>query len=290
MKALFGAADGCDLYRSIRSHALYAQQKAELEQLWQQVHDIVDGPFLVEFRQTAAKLHQRFLEMYTGASLREVFGKSTVQGGGPGAPDFTVEVGNKRIHFECVSPEPGSGPDAPEAIDGLGTYDPYDGPDLRFEKALRTKCEAFARYRRAGVVGAMDPCVIVVSGRLIDLAQVELGLPRIARLAFGIGALAWTVTPSAASADRPVWKRRASFRTSSGRDVHTALFLQNDDMVQVSATMECNTGWECLPDLHGSDFAVVLNPRATSALSSGWFRRGQQVRIDEHGWLVHEAL
>lgn len=171
--------DGCTLaYRNLlhptHDHAAAARQICE--DLWRDFQPLSDRNFLDRF---PFDFHQRWFEMYLGASLLRTGLKVIAPKPGP---DFQILADGRRIHVEAVCATPGHPlhPDAvsePDYRDAAGNpvavRVPHDQITLRLASVFRAKRDVFDRYRRKGLVAKDEACIIAVK-----LARNPTGLGR----------------------------------------------------------------------------------------------------------------
>ena len=113
-------------YRNTRDDPRGADDKAFVEKLWALCHHLVDRPC-----RTDARKHflQRFWEMYLAVTLLER-GFDLYPGKKKG-PEFYALLGNRRVWFEAIAPNPGTGPVQVPPLVELNKYDvALIGPQL----------------------------------------------------------------------------------------------------------------------------------------------------------------
>jgi hypothetical protein len=146
------------------------------DELWRDFSDLADSNFIERF---PYELHQRWFEMYLGATLRRA--QLDVSAPKPG-PDIRVIVEGAPIFIEAIAPIAGDplhsdAVPAPSYTDAEGqpaaAQVPHDLITFRLANAFRTKADAFDRYRRNGYVSGDDACIIAINLRAIPHAWAD---------------------------------------------------------------------------------------------------------------------
>src|ERR1700687_2316210 len=139
------------------------------EQLWRRTANYVDADLP---EKAAQHFHQAFWEMYLAASLLEVglpLLPRTERKSPSSGPDLLIAP---NIWVEAIAVTPGAGPDAvPDHSNDFGKA--YDVPDrelrLRLVSGMTEKRNKFESYRKKGLVGPDDVCVIAINGAMLPL-------------------------------------------------------------------------------------------------------------------------
>ena len=161
--------EGCSMsYRNLyaaRSERA-ALAKRSCEGLWRDFRDLADRNFRDRF---PFEFHQRWFEMYVGASLRRA--GLDVSAPKPG-PDFRVVVDGAPIYIEAIAPT-GGDPLHPDAVhepiwreeDGSPrvVQVPHAKITLRLAGAFRAKADVFDSYLGKDLVRERDPCIIAIN-------------------------------------------------------------------------------------------------------------------------------
>ena len=118
------------------------------------------------------KFHQRWFEMYLGASL--VSAGLDVRAPTPGqGADFEILAEGRRVYVEAACPT-GGNPMHEDAVPepvyrdaegrSVAVQVPHDRITLRIASVVRAKLNAFDRYRQDGRITPDDACVAEVAG------------------------------------------------------------------------------------------------------------------------------
>jgi hypothetical protein len=170
--------DCCMSYRNLFAATKGKAQNAreECEALWRKFHDLADNNFVDRF---PYEFHQRWFEMYLGATLRDA--NLEVSAPKPG-PDFCVTSGGRLIYIEAIAPEAGDPLHAdhvPEPVykDADGNVKmsqvPHTPITLRLAGAFHKKAGAYNKYRLKGTIAKDAVCVIAINLRDIPHAWAD---------------------------------------------------------------------------------------------------------------------
>jgi hypothetical protein len=163
--------DCCDIsYRNLFNATGGRGKEAReyCETLWLKFYDLADRQFADRF---PFEFHQRWFEMYMGATLRdtglEVAGSKNSQG-----PDFCVTAAGRQIYIEAIAPgagDPNNADHVPEPanIDADGNIVasllPHTPIALRLAWAFHKKAGVYNRYRLNGYIPKDATCIIAIN-------------------------------------------------------------------------------------------------------------------------------
>lgn len=164
-----------------------AWMKAQLEKLWASHEPYADAAFRSEF---ARQPDTRFSEMYLTTHLlrlrRRLIPRNEMPRckNGDKGPDIGIRKSNRVIWIEAIAPAEGD-----EEVDQVPDLFSEDGNgrimhaaprrqvELRITSGLYTKALAFRRYRKDGLIGEKDSCIVAISAAQFPLQAVTGGLP-----------------------------------------------------------------------------------------------------------------
>jgi hypothetical protein len=161
--------------------------KVELEKLWQSHEPFADDAFRSEF---ARQPEPRFWEMYLTTHLlrgrRGLIPRRDIARckNGDKGPEVGIRKSNRVIWIEAIAPDKGD-----DALDQVpqflpaGTSErilraaPRREVELRITSALYKKALVFRHYRKEGIIGEKDSCIVAISAAQFALQTVTGGLP-----------------------------------------------------------------------------------------------------------------
>ena len=260
-----------------------AQARRLCEDIWRDFHDLADPQFVERF---PFEFHQRWFEMYVGASLRRAGLDVTAPKPGP---DFRVVVAGRAIYIEAVAPTGGNPLHAdavsePNYRDTDGTLRmvqvPHAKITLRIADAFRRKADVFDGYRLNGYVGKDDPCIIAINLHDVPHAWTDAH-EHWFRALYGVG-------------DRFMVLDRAGHATTSGRDhrellerasgaVEDVAPLLNADRADISGVLGSATDAGNMPNPVGDDFLLMPHSAARSPYPRGLIKRGAEIVLRAAG-------
>jgi hypothetical protein len=291
------APDGCaETYRNLihPKHAGAIAARQHCEEMWRAFEPLADPQFL---ERLPFEFHQRWFEMYLGASL--VSAGIDVRAPKPG-PDFEVRVGRQRIFIEAVAPTPGH-PEHADAVRepiytdaegrSIAADVPHDRITLRIASAVRAKRDVFDRYRGRGLVSANDACIVAVNLRDIPQAWAE-SKEFFFRAVYGMGNRVLVIDPAARQIVAAGREHRVTLPRASGAAEEVAPML-DPAHADVCAILGSAANVGNVPDLLGDDFVIMPHARAQVPFPRGFIRRGMEIHLrpgDESGsWTVEET-
>jgi len=291
------APDGCapvyrNLIRPQHRGAIAARQRCE--EMWAAFHPLADGNFLDRL---PFEFHQRWFEMYLGASL--VSAGLDVRAPKSG-PDFEVSAGSQRIFIEAVAPTPGN----PEHADfvsepvyrdaegrAIAVDVPHDRITLRIASAVRAKLDVFDRYRSRGLVSADDACIVAVNLRDIPQAWAD-SKEFFFRGVYGMGNRVLVIDPDARQIVAAGREHRMILARASGATEAVAPML-DPAHADVCAILGSAADVGNVPDLLGDDFVIMPHAGARVPFHRGFIGRGVEISLrpgNESGsWTVEET-
>lgn len=279
--------DGSKAYRNLydRSSERAAQARAYCEDIWRDFHDLADKQFLERF---PFEFHQRWFEMYLGASLRRAGLEVTAPKPGP---DFRVVVEGKPIYIEAVAPTGGDPVHAdavPEPVykDADGTpraiQVPHTGITLRIADSFRRKADVFDRYRLDNRVGKGDACIVAINLHDIPHAWAD-AQEYWFRALYGVGDMFITLD-RAGHATTTGRQHRELLERASGA-VEDVAPLLNPDRAGVSGVLGSAADAGSLLNPPGDDFLLMPHSAGYATYPPGLIKRGAEImlRLAEDG-------
>jgi hypothetical protein len=291
------APDGCALvYRNLirPQHRGTVAARQRCEKMWAAFHPLADRNFL---ERLPFEFHQRWFEMYLGASL--VSAGIDVRAPKPG-PDFEINAGSQRIFIEAVAPTPGN-PEHADAVSepvysdaegrAIAVNVPHDRITLRIASAVRAKLDVFDRYRSRGLVSADDACIVAVNLRDIPQAWAD-SKEFFFRAVYGMGNRVLVIDPDARQVVATGSEHRMILARASGAAEAVAAML-DPAHADVCAILGSAADVGNVPDLLGDDFVIMPHAGAQVPFPRGFIGRGVEISLrpgDESGsWTVEET-
>jgi hypothetical protein len=184
-------------YRNLRAAAYPPEQaiKDGLERLWLRYKPYADTNFCAEFRR---RPDERFWEMYLAIHFLDARKKMrkreelTTEQRDTG-PDICIRKGRRRIWVEGIATGAGNDDNLDQVPDlfAANADEVQDAPrrqiELRITTALQRKAKKFEGYRKKGLVGEKDSCVIAISGGQFALEAAGAGLPHAVTAVYPFG-------------------------------------------------------------------------------------------------------
>ncbi len=291
------APDGCALaYRNLirPQHRGAVAARRRCEEMWRTFEPLADPNFreLLPF-----KFHQRWFEMYLGASL--VSAGIDVRAPKPG-PDFEIRAGSQRIFIEAVAPTPGN-PEHADAVPepvysdaegrAIAVGVPHDRITLRIASAVRAKLDVFDRYRSRGLVSADDACIVAVNLRDIPQAWAD-SKEFFFRAVYGMGNRVLVIDPAARQIVAAGREHRMILPRASGAAEAVAPML-DPAHADVCAILGSAADVGNVPELLGDDFVIMPHAIAQVPFPRGFIGRGVEINLrpgDESGsWTVEQT-
>jgi hypothetical protein len=284
--------EGSKAYRTLfeaRSERA-AQARKWSEDLWRDFYNLADPQFLERF---PFEFHQRWFEMYVGASLRRA--GLNVEAPKPG-PDFCVVLEGSRIFIEAIAPTGGNPLHAdavpePNNRDSDGTpraiQVPHAKITLRIADAFRRKADVFDRYRRDGHVGKGDPCIVAINLHDIPHAWAD-AQEYWFRALYGVGDMFVTLDRTGHATTSGREQREALGRAAGAvEDVATLLHADRDG---ISGVLGSAADAGNVRDPAGDDFLLMPHAAAQFPYPRGLIKRGAEIVLhpaaDGQAWDV----
>jgi len=239
--------------------------------------------------------HPHFWEMYLAAALMRAARlvprcEWTIRGRGP-----DLQMAQPKTWIEAVAPGPGTGPDAvTDGPPGVARDVPDDAIKLRLLTAISEKVEKVEKYVRDGTINAFEPCVIAVNTGLAERTRGDLDVPRIVRCLLPFGHEVIEIDRN----DGRVVGRWHDYRPAvaklSGATVATTGF-ETPAWPRIGAVVHSSVDAFNGPQVIGSDFVIVHNPRAENPLPHGVLRLGTEYWVEKqsirgHRWWMSESM
>jgi hypothetical protein len=225
IKTSAGAPDSSDAGR-IRSG---------LEELSSLYEPYADRGFCNEF---ARRPNERFWEMYLAVAMLRAKRKLRRRqdlplGKRDTGPDMCIKRGRRRIWIEAEAPGPGDS-DNPDQVPDLfaATADEkLDAPrrqiELRITGSLRRKAEKFERYRKKGLIGETDSCIVAISACRFALEAAGANLPHAVTAVYPFGEEYAVIDPETAAISSFCHTYSAEIKRASGATVARTAFQHN---------------------------------------------------------------
>ena len=156
-----------ELYLAIRDNDLYSDIKEYCMDLWENFTPYADPLFVQEF---AIQPHQRFWEMYLGASLLNQ-GYHLKKRLSDEGPDIHLIEDDIIIWIEATVAGEGKGVDSVPTLKEYTSFVPIPEENiiLRYANAISEKFKKLKGYLRKGIVKPSDGYVIGINGGEIGL-------------------------------------------------------------------------------------------------------------------------
>jgi hypothetical protein len=278
----------CQGYRNLRDppSGNAAMCREYCEHLWSRFYPYADDGFVEDF---AVHLHQRFWEMYVGATLLDAGHQITAPKPGP---DFRLQLADRTVWIEAVAATPGK-PGQPDSVpryeprEGVieGHYVPHDRIVLRCTAAIAAKFPAqYERHARMGLLGPTD-CYVVAVNHAEAYHWAEVGMPPyMLRAVLGLGAPFVTFDRTSRQLSGGGIEYRGRVNKTNGSAVETSLFLSEDSSpvtAVIGSVTTIGTPVHLQQAEHhlGQDFLLVRNPLSRTPLPEGLLRRGEEVTV-----------
>jgi hypothetical protein len=270
-----------------------AFQREKIEEMWEKYEPFCpDTNFLEEARQA---FHERTWEMRLACVLLDR-GFRLVRPGATG-PDICID-GSPRIWVEAIAVGPGKGPDrVPDRASRAFTdvdrgYRDDELPDvlwhgrppseesliLRCTAAIHEKAEAYARYRRDGIVKAGEPYIVAISLARIEHAFYHCqfdDIPVFLQALFRIGAEQIRLSSGPGEKDKLFRPDRPGVGKAAGTKIATDAFASARHPEISGVFGSCTDIMNELSE-PGRNIMFVNNPRAEAPIAEGTFKFGME--------------
>lgn len=238
----------------------HAQAQREIaERMWQRYVPLADSNFLTSIR---VDFHPRFWEMYLAVALMDA-GLEVMKAGDAG-PEFFVMSGQRRVWFEAIAPEAGTGQDAVKRWEpGQAGSVPIDSVVLRYTSAVRTKKYHLDQGLRAGRIKSDDCYVISLNAASVPHAIFGTRPSYGSRSLYGIGDLTLLLDTATDRVVDQFHVARQFVSKQNGSAVSVSPFLSEEYSACSAALISTVAFWNLSP-VAGSDFEVYHNPLASN--------------------------
>ncbi len=277
------------IFVHIRDHEACAEDREYIEGLWRRFQRFADSHFHDQFqRDFPSRTWEMQLACFLLDNARSVESNDT-------GPDFIVQMGRRRVWFEAVCPEPGTGALA-VAVPTSGVFwgRPETAITLRYSTVLRDKIQARERYLDRAIVQDSDCYVIAISGAKLDVALLdESEMPFIVKTLYGVGDRYFEVAISdGAVVGGGFHQRPGVAKRTTGATVSSSWFCDESN-AGISAVLYQPNHVKNRPEVRGgkpgSDLILVHNALAarpgairgsSAAFVFRWLRGGPEVRLE----------
>jgi hypothetical protein len=258
-------------YQNTRNHPRGTEHKRFVEGLWDRFRDLADTHFREDARN---HFLQRFWEMYLGVALLE-HGFNLKRHGDKG-PEFYAFVGESRIWFEAIAPEPGDGPDqVPQLVSDEMSEVPTEQILLRYTHALVEKRRKYVDALKQGIVSAQDYYLLAINSQGIRHAPYGNTMPHFIQAFLPFGPLAVSIDTKTLEVKDSFYQYRPAVSKLSGSPVSTRTFL-DEEASFCSAVLHSTVDCANHPDQLGGDFSILHNPNAQRPLDAAVFQWCEQ--------------
>ena len=170
------------IYTRLRDNPSFAKQKHFCEALWCDFNKLADTEFI---QNMGIQFHERFWEMYLGATLLSLGFQMTSADEGP---DLQIITKSGPVWVEAVAPNDGSGPDKVYDVHNATIGVPEDEILLRLRNAIWEKHDKkYKGYISKNTISSDSPYVIAINGYDISHSNDDEHPTYITRALFGIG-------------------------------------------------------------------------------------------------------
>ncbi len=290
-------AEHFKMYEHVRDSEVCEADRAALRELWGKFESLglADPAFVDRF---PTEFGSRVWEMRLACTFAAWDWKLVPPKKRGHGPDLGVRMNDGAVMwFEATAPGNTRGADAIEATPGVVLHGKEIDRKvtLRFLNSITVKREQHARWRQKEIVGERDGFVIAISGSMVPEGYVETDeLPRIVRIAFGLGEPTYVV-PIGDDREDPHEGPRlpaltVSKTTLTGEERFKAALFLDDEAPEVSALLFSPAYFKERPEARGQepgrDFVLVHNPFASFNFPMNSMRSGREffmrVGVYEH--------
>jgi hypothetical protein len=270
------------MFRRLRDDDCFKDCRDALEAQWERYKRYCpDKHFATEIRH---QCHQRVWEMYLACILLD--SGLSLKKASPEGPDLCIDE-SPPIWIEAVSAKAGTGLDRVKTdeerrdrsiphLEGSMVVDPptEESIMLRFIQALMSKAIKIPRWRKRGLIGKHDPCIVAISlgdvdqGDYFDYREMPLYLKAL----FGIGDL---FVSACSKEDHSGYLRSPEIKKVEGKHVSTRSFLDGG-ACEVSGVIFSNNKIDKLNKEGPSDLVLIHNPTALYPLEMSHLRLGKE--------------
>lgn len=255
-------------YRNTRDLPQGARHKQFVEQLWTRFYPLADPHFREDARN---HFNQRFWEMYLAVTLLD-HGFDLHRQGDEG-PEFYALINGRRVWFEAIAPDGGSGDDrVPEPEDGKVSRVPIQKILLRFTNAFDEKRKKYATALKKRIVSGDDAYVLAINSRSIPhAAWGGSRLPYFVQAFLPFGEFTISIDPTTLERRESYYQYQPQVLKLSGSPVSTEIFL-NAESSFCSAVLHSVVDCANHPERLGDDFSILHNTQSISPIDASMFK------------------
>ncbi len=260
-----------------------------LEGLWCKYVDLADPNFISEFTSgNEDRFLERFWEMYLANRLLQ---SGLEIESAPAGPDFKITSSSGVTWVEAVAVGKGTEknqlpseymePDRNE--DGVASFTvPHEEILLRWTTAIDAKAKKFICYRKAGIIGDEDKCVIAVNScklghsGLYGVSQFPAALEAV----YSFGSLQLVIDKDTMEITETTLAFRDFVVNPNDSHVPTDLFLQKDNS-EISGILAASINVDQAFSGSGWGLIYVHNINAKNSVPFGFFDETQEFWLEE---------
>lgn len=184
--------------------------------------------------------------------------------------------------IEAVAVTAGTGPDATvRPPDGVFSEVPEEKIKLRLISGLTEKKHKFDGYRKNGIVGPDDVCIVAINDALAYGLSSEWYLPRIVRAVMEVGAPVLVVDRQTREVIERTNEHQTVVTKQSGSKVGHGIF-RDGTCNSVSACLYSMAGFHFDRVVLGCDFVIVHNQQASVPMRRALVQRGKEFWAEEN--------
>ena len=266
-------------YLAVASAEGKKEHRERIEGFWKVYRLYADENFLEQIK---FDFIARCWEMYITCVFLEQ-GFTVIPKQSSHGPDIQIEMENRSMWVEAVSPKKGTGPDAvPDFQYGVFGNVPEVSILLRFTNALESKFKKYQKYLQDSIIKSDDAFLIAINRGEIDHST-HLGIPLIMKCLFGLGDWILSV-PLGGGKPEELWSPREEVHKKKGSSVPT-MFFENPEHKGISGVIYCGNDIVNHPSRLGKDCILIHNPNRSSHLPINvlgvgyeWLSEGQAMR------------
>jgi hypothetical protein len=264
--------DSCQLYKNVfeaETEMMVAAKKLCIE-LWEIYEPFADEHFIQEIR---SDFSARFWEMDLACFFLKQSRNMTCPKPGP---DIKID---DRIWIEAISPTQGAN-DNPNRVPDIVMDEAHQVKgeliELRYTAAIVEKFNKYRSYLRKGIIKDDEPYIIALNSSQIPHAELDDGIPRIAKSLLAIGREYVTLDRETHKPIGSGHHHQQSIRKQSGSEVATDTFL-DPNYAGISAVLYSNSDLVNRAGKDGQGFLLVHNPLAKNPVGEGFLRTGSEI-------------
>ena len=273
--------DSCTSYKNLFAATKGGFAREECEALWRKFHDLADNNFVDRF---PYEFHQRWFELYLGATLRDA--NIDVSAPKPG-PDFCAAIGGRSIYIEAIAPEAGDPLHAdhvpePAYEDADGNINavqvPHTPITLRLAGAFHKKAGAYNKYRLKRTIARDAVCVIAINLRDIPHAWADDGDFWV-RALYGVGDRYVAFDQDGNAAVEGRHHREFLHGANADGPATEVASLLDATHADISGVIGSAAGAGNVRGPLGDDFVLMPHATAMSPYPPGFIARGMELKL-----------